>query len=282
MTKISFTTLRILCGAMLLTASLKAEDQIAGAQPAEQTTEGQSQDVPLHPDNKKHVPVGTRMMAHAERVCILEEQALAQKSGESKDLIEQQNKSNKNGKLNGLKNALGANASSAKYIPGKAFGYTTHTGALHYPFAVSVFGDRVELEDGSVWTVRSGDTYKTLNWLTSDLIVMTPNQEWFTVYNYKLTNQNTGVSVGVNLELGPIYNGTCTHWIIAIDKANNKVCLEDGSIWEMSNDDYRVVNKWLINDTVIIGVNDGWLSSYRPNILLNVNTLNHARCTCIY
>ena len=160
--------------------------------------------------------------------------------------------------------------------------YTTHQGAFHSPLAVSMLGDVIELEDGSLWVVASGDTHKTLDWLTSDLLVITPNHSWFSSYMFCITNQNTGASVKVNLNLGPIYNGLFTHWIVSINYFTQEICLEDGSVWKLSGFDSGIFNKWLLNDTVIIGVNDGFLSSSKPNILINVNTLTYSRAKCIF
>lgn len=154
--------------------------------------------------------------------------------------------------------------------------YTSHAGAFHRAYSVGIYGDPIELEDGSVWSVYSRDAYKTLNWLPSDLIVITPNRSWFSTYGYRLTNQYTGVSVEANLTLGPIYNAPCTHWIVGVDYYTNVVYLEDGTVWNMSYFSESTVRKWVVNDTVIIGINDGWLSSSNPNILINVNMLNHA------
>lgn len=154
--------------------------------------------------------------------------------------------------------------------------YTSHPGAFHRPYSIGIFGDTVEFDDGSVWSVPSRDAYKTLNWLPCDLIVVTPNRSWFSNYGFRLTNQNTGVSVEVDLTLGPIYNAPFTHWITGIDYYNNVVYIEDGSRWNMSYFDGNIVGKWVVNDTVIIGINDGWLSSSKPNILINVNMLNYA------
>ena len=73
-----------------------------------------------------------------------------------------------------------------------------------------------------------------------------------------------------------MYNSVYTHWIVAIDYYRNIVFLEDGSVWNMSSLDAGVIDQWVINDVVMIGVNTGWLSSYNPNILINVNMLNYA------
>lgn len=159
---------------------------------------------------------------------------------------------------------------------------TTHQGCFHSPIAISFLGDTLELEDGSIWGVYSGDRYKTLDWFSGDTLIIIANNDWFSSYDYKIVNLNTGAKIKVNLSLGPIYNGFYTHWIIAIDYFRNEIVLEDGSFWKMSSLDDSVFQKWLPNDTIIIGINDGWFSSSNPNMLINVNTNNHAIGKCIY
>lgn len=162
---------------------------------------------------------------------------------------------------------------------------TTHPAAYQHPVAVSFVGDSVELMDGSIWVVSPYDAYKTINWFPTDLVVISPNKSWFSSYSFRLTNQNTGESVAVNLFLGPIdplFNSLYTHWVVGIDYYHNTVFLEDGSVWSMSSLDANVVDQWMINDVVIIGVNTGWLSSYNPNILINVNMLNYAAGAVAY
>lgn len=161
-------------------------------------------------------------------------------------------------------------------VSSNGYYYTSHNGAYHSPVGISIYGGSIELEDGSIWNAYPGDIYKVQNWLPTDIVVITPNHSWFSSYSYKLTNQNTGEGVAANLTLGPIYDSLYTHWIIAIDYYYNNVYLEDGSVWTMSAFDSGVVGQWMVNDTVIIGINNGWLSSSRPNILINVNMLNHA------
>lgn len=166
-----------------------------------------------------------------------------------------------------------------KYNVAKSLYYTSHPSAYQHPVAISYFGESVELMDGSVWTVASSDAYKVTNWLTTDLLIITPNHSWFSNYGFRLTNQNTGDSVAVNLSLGPIapmYNSFYTHWIVGIDYYYNIIYLEDGSVWNMSGFDREIIDQWINGDVVIIGVNDGWLSSSNPNVLINVAMLNFA------
>lgn len=157
--------------------------------------------------------------------------------------------------------------------------FTTHPGAYQHPVSISFFGDSVELMDGSIWTIASSDAHKTINWFPTDLVVVTPNHSWFSSYGFRLTNQNTGESAAASMFLGPIapmYHSIYTHWIAGIDYYYNLIYLEDGTVWNMSSFDRNVMDQWMVNDVIIIGVNDGWFSSSNPNILINVNMLNFA------
>lgn len=211
--------------------------------------------------DKERIQVGTRACSHSEWVETQEERAKQEEESKGED----------------NKGLL-----SKKTSPSAGVNYISHPGAFYSPIYVSALGDKVELNDGSIWSVSSSDTFKTFNWLTSDLVILTPNHEWFSSYMFKMTNQNTGVSIKCNLTLGPIYNGLYTHWITAINYYTQEIALEDGSIWKVTGFDSSVFSKWLVNDTIIIGVNDGFLSSSKPNILINVNTLTYVRSDCTW
>jgi hypothetical protein len=226
---------------------------------------GQDQDN----DIDKHVPVGTRAMSESEHIA---QQELRSKLSnlsvkEQSQLIEEDKEA--------AKEVSQAEESDEPVTQHDLF-YTSHPGAFHRVYNIGMFGDSIEFEDGSVWSVYYRDAHKTLNWLPSDLIIVTPNRSWFSSYGFRLTNQDTGISVEANLTLGPIYNAPFTHWIVGIDYYNNSIYLEDGTIWHMSYFDESTTKKWVVNDTVIIGINDGWLSYSNPNILINVNMLNYA------
>lgn len=222
---------------------------------------------------EEHIQPGNRAATHVEWLKMQQEREDKEESAEAQEELQASEKE--------AEAKLGQNA-TVKASTNASTYYTSHSGAFHNPIAVSFLGDMVTLEDGSLWTISSGDSYKTLNWLTSDLIVITSNSDWFSSYMFRMTNQNTGVSVKCNLTLGPIYNGLYTHWIVAINYFSQEICLEDGSIWQVSGFDSSLFNSWLVNDTIIIGVNDKFLSSSRPNILINVNTLTFVRANCTY
>lgn len=230
---------------------------------------------------EEHIEVGTRALGHAERVLIKEKKyELIQKLENGDELTEEEShyvfEDEEIGEEELKPNLI------EKKAPNAATYYTSHEGAMHHPIAVSLLGETIELEDGSIWTTSSSDRHKTLDWMTGDTIIILPNHSWFSSHDYRLVNINTGANVKVNLSLGPIYNGIYTHWIIAIDYKHRQVCLEDGSVWKMSWWDSSIVDKWLPNDTVIIGINDGWFSGGSQNMLINVNMNDNAIGTCIY
>jgi hypothetical protein len=206
-------------------------------------------------EQKEHCPIGERAKSQQERIAQLETRA---------GLSEKHPEENKKEQL--LKTR-------------KSLFHTSHPGAYQNPVSISFYGDNIELTDGSVWIVSHSDSHKTLNWYTTDLLIITPNHSIFSSHAYRITNQTTGQSVAVNLSLGPIappYGSSYTHWIVGIDYYYNVIYLEDGSRWNMSSFDHGIVNQWVIGDVVIIGVNDGWLSFSNPNILINVATLDFA------
>ena len=214
-----------------------------------------------------HVEVGSRVLSMEEHVAAQQKREALSVENISEENQAEENQVDENAQ---------SNLDEADKICHHSYFYTSHPGVYHQAIAVSHFGETVELEDGSVWSIHSWDHHKTLDWLASDILIISPNHSWFSSYLFRITNQNTGASVEANLSLGPIFNGLKTHWIIGIDYYNNLVFLEDGSSWNMSAFDSSVVSHWLTNDTVIIGINDGWLSTTRPNVLINVNMLDYA------
>lgn len=224
-------------------------------------------------EGERRIEVGTRPMAHCEFVEHQEKRALAADEGEQApgEALTQAN-------VEDVEIAA-KNIDNEELIAKKIY-YNSHEGGYHFAIGVTYFGDQVTLEDGSVWNVASWDNWKTLNWLTTDTILVMQNKWLFSSYKFMLVNQNTGKEVEVNLFLGPVYTGVFTHWIVGIDYIAGTVVLEDGSVWQMDYFDYSIMKKWLINDTVIIGTNELG-SILNPNILINVNMLNYSRGICL-
>lgn len=151
-----------------------------------------------------------------------------------------------------------------------------YSSAIHWLVAVSALGDSAELEDGSVWKISSYDGYKALNWRSNDPLMITQNTRWFSKFDYKIVNKNTGAAIEANLYLGPIKNGEHTRYIIAIDSGKGQLMLSDNSHWEISSYDTGKFRDWALSDAIIIGYNSGWDSGCE-SILINVNMNNFIR-----
>lgn len=163
---------------------------------------------------------------------------------------------------------------------------TSHPGALHTTFKNWDFGTKVELNDGSIWAVSTFERWKINTWSSSDVILVKLNQRFLASHQYELVNQRTGDYVDVDLvelEVLP-YDATFygqRSWIIAVDYLANNVILQDGSLWDISYGDDAAFRTWRVGDVIILGVNDSWDASIRPNLLINFNTLTHARANCL-
>ncbi|MES2272711.1 MAG: hypothetical protein V4487_00765 [Chlamydiota bacterium] len=169
--------------------------------------------------------------------------------------------------------------------------------SVHWLAAVSALGDSVEIEDGSVWKINSYDSFKALNWHGNEPLVITQNHRWFSSYNYRLINKNTGSTLEVNLFLGPVKNGEYTRYIvpsspvisgdILVDIDGNVlapfnpnsglIMLSDNTHWELDPSDSSIYRDWAFNDAIIIGSNTGRHSDRYECILINVNMNNHVR-----
>lgn len=152
------------------------------------------------------------------------------------------------------------------------YDYAIYSGYDHWALYFSNDCKVVELEDESQWKVASYDVYRTLKWLTGDMIAVFPNTSWFSAYDYRIVNRNTGESVDASLIRGPLYSSVYTKFVSGVDSYYDNVYLTDGTRWKVSSSDHYKLSKWLVSDVVIIGMNDGFFSaSSFPAILINVN-----------
>jgi hypothetical protein len=161
--------------------------------------------------------------------------------------------------------------------------YTLHPAsyqsAASISYSLELNSTMIELTDGSIWFANPYELNDIDFWDPTHPVIITKNHAWGSPYAFRLTNQWSGQSVAIDIHLGPIapiYACYYTHWIKEIDYYNNTIKLEDNSIWYMSMFDAATVNQWIPGDIVIIGVNDGWLFAYNPNMLINVATLDFA------
>ena len=144
----------------------------------------------------------------------------------------------------------------------------------HWISAINSESRVVEIEDGSRWKLAS--PYYLGSWKNNDTLSITPNHNTSSQYNYYVVNKSTGGYTEANLILGPVAFGPLTHWAVGFDFAKNHVFLENDSCWQVQDTDAYIMQEWEPNDTIIIGSNDSWFSSYN-SILINVNMNNYVR-----
>jgi hypothetical protein len=171
---------------------------------------------------------------------------------------------------------LGVGQSAHPFQLARGYPPVFYSSGAHCVASVSVFGDRLEIEDGSVWKISSYDARKAVNWRTQDAVLITQNHSWFSKYNYRIINQLTGSILEANLFLGPIKDGAYTRYIVSIDSVCSDIYLNDRTRWHVSNLDADRFYGWTTNDTVIIGYNSGW-DSNSEGLLINVNKNRHIR-----
>ena len=116
----------------------------------------------------ERITVGDRAMTQVERVKVQEKRARLFKMIENgEDLsdeedvelsdAEQQEAAGQGGEIaqgeeQGDEASIEASKLTKKGVNATTY-YTTHEGAFHNPLAVSLLGDSIELEDGSIWAV---------------------------------------------------------------------------------------------------------------------------------
>ncbi len=146
----------------------------------------------------------------------------------------------------------------------------------HWLMGVADTGRSIELEDGSHWEVSPTDAYILRGWRRDDSVVITPNYSWFSSYDYYITNKSTTTFVKANLYVGPLNFGPYSHWVVDIDYLNGHIFLENQMIWCVNPQDGYVLKDWAVNDHVIFGIYESWLSPF-DHILINVNMDDHLR-----
>lgn len=148
----------------------------------------------------------------------------------------------------------------------------------HWLTAVTILNNNqytLELEDGSVWKVKSYDG----SWRANDPLIITQNTGWFATHKYKIHNKNTKTYTEADLFLGPLELGAYSRFVIAIDHNRREIMLSDNTRWEISRLDYSIFKDWATNDYIIIGTNDiySFWDSGSDTLLINVNMNTSAR-----
>lgn len=161
--------------------------------------------------------------------------------------------------------------------------YNPHPGLYHAVKLFINYGEGVVLEDGSEWAVEPAGALEIQTWFSTDVVFIVPNANGYTnpYYYFRLYNQTKDVSVAVQLRLFviPPYHSVYNHQVCGYDDFQCMIWLEDGSVWSVYPGDYSQM--WALGHTILIGVNNGDLSSTRPYILINADRNKYVRAECI-
>jgi hypothetical protein len=146
----------------------------------------------------------------------------------------------------------------------------------HWLTSIADNSRTIELEDGSHWEVAPSDYWTLNNWGLNDALVITPNYNFFSSYDYYITNKRTNSFVSANMYVGPLAFGPFSHWIVDVDYFGGHVYLENQMVWCVNPQDSYLLKDWAVNDHIIFGLYNSWFSPF-DHILINVNMDNHIR-----
>lgn len=156
-----------------------------------------------------------------------------------------------------------------------------YPGYVHRPTGVTPTGDCVTLDDGSCWEIFWEDSYKTLDWLATDLLYLRQNPENMQVYNFQIYNDAARCKVACRLISPPSPQSPYAHYMVRKDECQQHLVLEDGSRWRVyENEDcflrrwrrQRILQDWAQHDLIIVGSNIRYDKSVNPYILINART----------
>lgn len=230
--------------------------------------------LPIEPESKEHQERVLRRTSteHAEIKQLLKQQRAAEKQAEEEIPL---STAPTKKEVTTSEFRFASRQELPKYLLTSACGYYLPD-YTHWLSNIGPNGHLIDMEDGTRWEIASGDIYRLNSWRLNDPIVVTPNYSWFSSGDFYITNQNTNTSVRADLVVSPIAFGPYSHWIIGIDHNAGRVYLENGTSWTMSSGDYFVYRTWEVNDHIIIGYNDSFLSAY-DRILINFNMDSYVR-----
>lgn len=129
----------------------------------------------------------------------------------------------------------------------------------------------IQIEDGSVWQVLSGDLSKMGSFESTDLSFRADESWLSSSCACYFVNKETGEKIGVKLISAPIGYDQNSHWIAYIEQKKSILFLDNGSIFSLYDNDREYFKNWRIDDFVITGDYHSWLSQSR-HILFNYRT----------
>lgn len=134
----------------------------------------------------------------------------------------------------------------------------------------------IEIEDGSGFSCDSQEAQKAFRWNWKSPIAITQNRSWFSNYNYRIINQDSGESIPVNLTQGPLNESEYLVSISVINSSRTALALTNKMELTVCPQDLATFTRWHEGNAIIVGINSGWQSAYNF-ILINVEKNNFIR-----
>lgn len=132
-------------------------------------------------------------------------------------------------------------------------------------------GNKIRIEDGSIWQVNQKDTYKISQSMQVPLS-FSADESWFSqdVICY-FVNKKSGEKLEASLILPPDTYTQQSHWIAYLEPKKSILFLDNGSIFSLYNNDREYFKNWLVDDFIIAGDYYSLLSQTK-HILFNYRT----------
>ncbi len=152
----------------------------------------------------------------------------------------------------------------------KCLGNSTRTyNPIYYVKSIGADGETLITTDETVWQIAPFSTQIILGWPENSTIIISPSN-WYSKYDYYLTNATTQEIVNAKLSQGPFLQYAI--FITQLNQYNKSVTLSNGMGFQMAND--RSFASWKVGQAVLLGVNNGWFGG--SNMIININENNYA------
>lgn len=131
--------------------------------------------------------------------------------------------------------------------------------------------NKIQIEDGSIWAVDEKDKDKIELFQNVDLSFRA-DESWLNSECYcYFVNNTTGDKMLVTLVSSPEGYNQNTHWVSYLEPKKSILFLDNGAIFSLYDNDREYFKNWLVDDFVITGDYQSWLSRGR-HILFNYRT----------
>lgn len=155
----------------------------------------------------------------------------------------------------------------------------------HTLFSTQTDGQKVEIDDGSIWKINYYHRNTVCYWAANDIleISQTNNNQGD---RFWITNKTQGSYVSAELSAGPVMNHPCTNYLSFIDRGVVSIMSGSGleSRYVIDSRDVHLLLNWQLNEPVIVGKNNvSWYRWFEQSdvILINVSKNNYVRATLL-